>query len=194
MEQSFWQSRYDIKDTGWNIGNVSTPIKEYLDQLQNKELKILIPGCGYGYEAIYAHKLGFKNVFVLDFVAEPLDILRKNCPDFPENHILQADFFKHEEKYDLIIEQTLFCAIDPKDREKYAKKVSQLLNPEGKLVGLLFNRDFESGPPFGGSTAEYQQLFSSHFNNISIEDCYNSIEKRKGTEVFVELKNEPVTH
>lgn len=185
MLQSFWENRYEIADTGWNIGNVSTPIKEYLDQLENKDLEILIPGCGFGYEAIYAHKLGFRNVYVLDFVEEPLKMLRTNCPDFPEDHILQEDFFSHGQQYDLVIEQTLFCAIDPKDREKYAQTIKKLLKPNGKLVGLLFNRDFESGPPFGGSEAEYRALFSKYFENVSLEPCYNSISKRQGTELFV---------
>lgn len=193
MKQSFWQSRYEIADTGWNIGNVSTPIKEFLDQLEDKELKILIPGCGFGYEAIYAHQLGFKNVYVLDFVAEPLEMLRKNCPDFPEAHILQEDFFAHAAQYDLIIEQTLFCAIDPEDREKYAQAITRLLKPGGELRGLLFDRQFESGPPFGGSAAEYDALFSKYFKNVSIQPCYNSISKRLGTEVFININTPIVT-
>lgn len=187
MKQSYWESRYEAADTGWNIGRISTPVKEYLDQLKNKDLRILIPGCGYGYEAIYAHRLGFKNVTVLDFVAEPLDVLRENEPGFPENHILQEDFFSHADQYDRIIEQTLFCAIDPADREKYAQQIQKLLVPGGKLVGLLFNRDFESGPPFGGSKEEYKLLFSKYFQQVSIEDCYNSIEPRKGSEVFIRI-------
>lgn len=190
MEQTFWAARYETDQTGWNIGKVSTPIKAYLDQLENKELKILIPGCGFGYEAIYAHQLGFKHVFVLDFVAEPLKTLKMNCPDFPEAHMLQADFFKHEGTYDLILEQTLFCAINPEDREKYAQKAHQLLQPKGKLVGVLFNRSFESGPPFGGSAAEYEALFGKYFEKISIEECYNSISARQETEVFVKFTKE----
>lgn len=65
----------------------------------------------------------------------------------------------------------------------------ELLRPNGKLVGVLFNRDFEGGPPFGGNVAEYQQIFQKHFNSISMEACYNSIEPRKNSEVFIKVSN-----
>ena len=46
MEQDFWEKRYTDDDTGWDIGTVSTPIKRFVDSLENRDLKILIPGCG----------------------------------------------------------------------------------------------------------------------------------------------------
>lgn len=185
MEKSFWESRYEQQQTGWNIGSVSTPIKEYLDQLTDKNMRILIPGCGFGYEAMYAHHLGFTQVYVLDFVDTALRVFQENCPTFPKEHILQADFFSFEGAFDVIIEQTLFCAIDPKMREAYVQKVSQLLVEGGKLVGLLFDRSFESGPPHGGSAAEYATLFTPFFREIFIEPAYNSIPARAGSEVFI---------
>jgi thiopurine S-methyltransferase len=187
MEQQYWQSRYEQAQTGWNIGDVSTPIKAYLDQLTDKNIKILIPGCGFGYEAIYAHKLGFKNVFVVDFVKEALEQLKIKCPTFPLEHILHADFFEIEGQYDLVIEQTLFCAINPNQRENYAKQINRILKKGGKLVGLLFNREFESGPPFGGNVEEYQNTFSPYFEKIEISPCHNSIPARAGSEVFIKF-------
>lgn len=185
MEKAFWEARYEQQQTGWNIGSVSTPIKAYLDQLTDRNIRILIPGCGFGFEAIYAHQLGFTQVYVLDFVQEALDEFKVNCPNFPSEHIIQADFFELDGTFDLIIEQTLFCAIDPKMREAYAKKVSRLLVEGGKLVGLLFDRSFESGPPHGGSAGEYATLFAPFFREISIEPAYNSIPARAGSEVFI---------
>lgn len=184
MKQDFWTNRYEEKQTGWSVGNVSTPIKEYLDQLDDKNLRILIPGCGFGYEVVYAWQSGFKNVYALDFVEEALQSISKMEPSIPENQLLREDFFSHEGSYDLIIEQTLFCAIDPSDREKYVSKIRELLVPGGKLAGVLFDREFENSPPFGGSREEYLQLFSAVFDKVNIEKCYNSIPQRKGTEVF----------
>jgi hypothetical protein len=60
----------------------------------------------------------------------------------------------------------------------------QLLKPAGKLVGVLFNREFEGGPPFGGSKEEYKQLFSKHLHIKKMELCYNSIPQRKDAELF----------
>ena len=51
LNSEFWNKRYLDKETGWDIGYVSTPIKEYFNQVKNKELKILIPGGGNSHEA-----------------------------------------------------------------------------------------------------------------------------------------------
>ena len=95
--------------------------------------------------------------------------------------------FEIEGEFDLIIEQTLFCAINPNQREKYVKQINRILKKGGKLVGLLFNREFESGPPFGGNVEEYQNTFSPYFEKIEISPCYNSIPARAGSEVFIQF-------
>ena len=76
-EQAFWTNRYQENRTGWDIGYPSTPLKEYFDQLDNKALKILIPGAGNAYEAEYLWQQGFKNVHVLDISEIPLKALQQ---------------------------------------------------------------------------------------------------------------------
>lgn len=189
LSADYWSDRYRQSEIGWDLGTVSPPIKEYVDQLTNKSISILIPGCGSGYEGGYLYELGFKNLYLLDFAIEPLENFKKNNLEFPSNQLINGDFFKHEGKYDLIIEQTLFCAIDPILRIKYAEKISQLLKPEGRLIGLLFNREFESGPPFGGNKEEYFHYFSTFFSEIYMDNCYNSIPPRQGSELFIQIHN-----
>lgn len=188
LDKHYWQQRYEEGSTGWDTGAVTTPIKEYVDQLKDKKIRILIPGCGNGYEAQYVYEQGFENVHVLDFAQQPLDDLLLRNPAFPQAHLHREDFFEHQGEYDLILEQTFFCALDPALRENYVVKMKSLLSEKGKLAGVLFNRDFKDGPPFGGTAEEYQQLFSAHFKNVSIAPCYNSIEPRQGTEVFIRIK------
>ncbi|WP_299899049.1 methyltransferase domain-containing protein [uncultured Aquimarina sp.] len=185
LDAAFWTQKYEQNQTGWDIGYVSTPIATYADQLKNKDLKILIPGCGNAYEAIYLHSKDFKNVYIVDFVKETLNQFQRNNPTFPKKHIIHNDFFEIEGKFDLIIEQTFFCALVPKQRREYVSKMRSLLKNKGKLVGVLFNRVFEqSGPPFGGTKQEYDSLFSSQFKIKTLENCYNSILPRKGSELF----------
>ena len=50
-------------DTGWDIGKGSTPILTYIDQLEDKSIKILIPGCGNAHEAEYLVSKDFLMVF-----------------------------------------------------------------------------------------------------------------------------------
>ena len=87
----------------------------------------------------------------------------------------------------MIIEQTLYCAIDPLLRNDYARKSAELLDTGGKLVGVLFNRTFDSGPPFGGSKEEYLECFAPYFKSCSMEICDNSAEPRSGNELFIRL-------
>ena len=189
LSTEYWSNRYKRDEIGWDLGVISQPIKEYIDKLTDKNISILIPGCGNGYEGSYLFNLGFTNIVLLDFAKEPLDKFLKDNPDFPKNQLINEDFFDYEGKYDLIIEQTLFCAIDPSLRLKYAEKISQLLKPEGKLIGLLFNREFESGPPFGGNKEEYLIYFSNFFTRIKMENCYNSVLPRKGRELFIQIQH-----
>ncbi len=188
LSNNFWNKRYEDGSTGWDLGEISPPIRAYIDQLDNKELKILIPGAGNAHEVSYLHKLGFKNVHVLDFAPLAIQNFLEKHPDFPSSQAHTANFFEFDESFDLIIEQTLFCAIDPSLRTKYAEKSSSLLKEGGKLVGVMFNREFDGGPPYGGTTSEYVETFKPHYSSVSMEDCYNSIEPRQGSEVFVRLK------
>jgi hypothetical protein len=187
LSAEYWNNRYLNDLFGWDLGQVSPPIKEYIDGISERDVKILIPGCGAGYEGEYLFKNGFTNVHLLDFAPQSLSKFKFRNPDFSLTNLHVGDFFLHEGKYDLIFEQTLFCAIDPTLRAAYAEKVSSLLNSGGKLVGLLFDRDFEGGPPFGGSKSEYMGIFKPFFSVVSMEPCYNSIGPRAGTELFIQL-------
>lgn len=185
LNSNYWENRYLNNEIGWDVGTITTPIKEYIDQINNKSIKILIPGCGNSYEFDYLIQKGFTNVFVLDYAESPIENLKgKTHIDVHKNIILQ-DFFEHEEKYDLIIEQTFFCALSPELRKKYTQKMHSLLREDGKLVGLLFKFPLsEIGPPFGGSKEEYLDLFNNSFNIKTLETAYNSIKPRQENELF----------
>lgn len=186
--ENFWSKKYQANQTGWDIGHISTPLKEYIDQLTDKNLKILIPGGGNSYEAEYLFKIGFKNVYVADISEIPLKNLSKRVPAFPKANLLHTDFFELSDSYELILEQTFFCALNPVLRKAYVAKMHELLKSSGKLVGLLFNFPHtDDGPPFGGDQAEYQALFQEQFHIDKMEIAYNSISPRAGKELFFQL-------
>ncbi|MGW8121937.1 methyltransferase domain-containing protein [Roseivirga echinicomitans] len=188
LNENYWTQRYESNQAGWDIGHVSTPIKEYIDQLKNKDIKILIPGAGNAYEAEYLWKQGFKNVWVIDLSKAPLDNLKTRIPDFPTAQLIQGDFFEHQAQYDLIIEQTFFCALNPAMRKDYVTTMHERLADNGKLVGLLFNIPLNAThPPFGGNEEEYRALFSPYFNIEIMEEACNSITPRCGNELFVKM-------
>jgi len=189
LDKSFWQDRWENAETGWDIGYAATPLVAYFDTLKNKDLKILIPGCGNAYEGEYLMKSGFKNTFLIDIAPLALESLKKRFPDFPDSNLIQGDFFEHDEKYDLIVEQTFFCAISPTLRRAYAEKMHELLHINGKLIGLLFNDPlFEDHPPFGGNKAEYLTYFEDLFTIHHFDTATNSIKPRAGRELFIEFE------
>ncbi len=187
-QDNYWNQRYVNKETGWDIGYPSTPIKEYIDQLTDKTIDILVPGGGNSYEAEYIYKQGFSNVVVIDIASIPLQNIQSRVPDFPAKQLINADFFDHKGSYDLIIEQTFFCALDPALRKNWMIQMYQLLKSNGKVVGLMFDKTFSTeGPPYGGSEVEYRQLFKDTFDIDTMTTAYNSIPSRAGTELFVKL-------
>jgi methyl halide transferase len=184
LNKTYWETRYQNNETGWDAGTITTPLKDYIDQLTNKDLKILIPGAGNGYEFDYLIQKGFTNVFVIDIAPSPLEAIKKRNPEY-SSHLLLGDFFELNETFDLILEQTFFCALDPKLRIHYVSKMHQLLDPNGKLAGLLFDFPLTNeGPPFGGSKEEYSELFSNKFQIKTLEKAHNSIKPREGKELF----------
>ena len=191
LSQDYWNNRYETERTGWDLKAVSPPLKSYIDQLTDKNLSILIPGCGSGYEAEYLAKRGFQNVTVVDFAPLAVERMKINFADYQHINIIYQDFFAHTGEYDLILEQTFFCSLNPSSRTKYVQKMSELLTTKGKLVGLLFDIQFPNNPPFGGSREEYLDLFSDAFNINILEPCYNSVKPRQGSELFFNFsKNE----
>lgn len=184
-DKIYWENRYAEHQTGWDLGQCSPPLQAYIDQLENKELSILIPGCGRAYEAGYLLANGFTQVTLIDIAENLVAQLQQQFKHTPFK-ILKADFFSLEGQFDLILEQTFFCAIRPEQRKTYVNKVAELLKPHGKLVGLLFDKQFETdGPPFGGSVAEYEELFRKQFRLRKLEKAYNSIKPRQNAEVFI---------
>ena len=185
LHKHYWEKKYTEEKVVWDIGTVSKPIADYINSLQNKNLKILIPGAGNAYEADFLVEKGFNNVFVLDFAENPLKNFKNRNVEFPEEHVIQQDFFEHTQTYDIIIEHVFFCALHPALRKKYVEKMYELLNPSGLLIGVLFDFELsEEGPPYGGSIEEYTNLFSEKFHIKKLEKCYNSIKPRFGRELF----------
>ncbi len=186
FDQNYWENNYKNNQIGWDIGYASPPIINYIDQLTNKDISILIPGAGNAYEADYLFNNGFNDVTVLDISKQPLNNFIKRNPSFPKDKLIQENFFEYNQKFDLIIEQTFFCSLSPELRSNYVEKMASLLNDNGKLIGLLFDFPLtEEGPPYGGSLSEYMNSFSKEFNTITLERCYNSIKPRDGRELFI---------
>ena len=189
LNGEYWDNQYKANTTGWDMGTVSPPLKNYIDQLTDKDIRILIPGCGNTYEAEYLLEKGFTNVTLIDIAPTLVDKLKQKFKNNSFIQIVLIDFFQHQGQYDLILEQTFFCALNPELRKNYVEKMNTLLSSSGKLAGLLFGVEFEKeGPPFGGNKNNYEILFQPLFRFITFETCTNSHPKRANSELFIILK------
>ena len=190
----FWQQRYEQDSIGWDMGQVSPPLKAFIDQLAEaaKNQAILVPGAGNAYEVGYLYEQGFTNVTLVDFAPAPIRDFAERYPDFPSDKLICADFFElstEQYQFDWVFEQTFFCAINPARRDEYVEKMARLLKPKGQLVGLLFDKDFgRQEPPFGGTKEEYQQRFATYFDIEIMEPSYNSHLARQGSELFIKMR------
>lgn len=110
-QAKFWQQRYKTDSIQWDMGEVSPPLKAYIDQLRKsaKNEAILIPGAGNAYEVGYLYEQGFTNVTLVDFALAPIEAFAKRYPNFPAEKLICADFFElYPEQYhfDWVLEQT----------------------------------------------------------------------------------------
>ncbi len=189
LDDEYWNERYLTNATGWDIGHASPSFLSFFKDI-DRNSKILIPGCGNSYEGEVLYKMGFKNLTLLDFAKSSKDNFLKRFPTFPAENFVVGDFFSLGGKYDFILEQTFFCAINPQLREAYLSKMTELMTETGKLVGLLFDAPLnDAHPPFGGSQNEYEMLFQKYFKNVKMDKCQESIEPRAGKELWIEVSN-----
>ena len=193
-QAEFWQQRYEQDSIGWDMGQVSPPLKAYIEQLPESAKKdaILVPGAGNAYEVGYLHEQGFTNVTLVDFAPAPIKDFTERYPNFPADKLICADFFDlsaEQYQFDWVLEQTFFCAINTSRRDEYVEKIVRLLKPKGKLIGLLFDKNFgRQEPPFGGTKDEYQQRFEARFDIEIMEPSDNSHPARQGSELFIKMR------
>jgi len=194
MDKKYWQIRWEKQETGWDIGYPAPAITKFIDGIVDKNLATLIPGCGNAYEAEYLVQQGFTNITLIDIAPMAVNQLKQKFINNSHITILLEDFFEHKGSYDLVLEQTFFCAIPPFKRKDYVVKMHEILNENGRIVGVLFDKQFNNSfPPFGGCPCEYRPIFENHFVIKTMEPCYNSIFPRQGSEVFIHfIKNKSI--
>jgi SAM-dependent methyltransferase len=189
FDREYWDARYDQGAAGWDIGYAAPQLTKCFDDLEDRNQRILVPGAGFGHEAVYLISKGFTDVHVLDISAIPLEQLKNSTGNPKELHCHHEDFFLHNGAYDLIVEQTFFCAIHPEERRLYVDKVFELLKEGGMLIGLFWNVSMNPDrPPFGGSENEYRGLFEGLFEVEVMEPAKYSIKPRSGRELFISIK------
>jgi methyl halide transferase len=194
-DAEYWENIYLNNDTGWDLG-IPTPVFEKISS-EITTGKVIILGCGRGYDAVMFAKKGFE-VTAVDFSPSAINYLKNiaDCQSILVNTI-QEDIFFLKEKFkgyfDYVIEQTCFCAIDPTRRVEYEALVKTILNDNGKLIGLWYPIGkllSEGGPPWGISVSEIKSTFKKGWSVVKENYPKLSIEKRKNKEKLIIFKKQ----
>ena len=192
----YWEKSYQSGDMGWDLGG-PTPIFDDWIQCQTDSLSICIPGAGNGWDAINFAEKGH-NVTAVDFAESAIVNMNTLAQERGiQINLIHSDIFElrklFSNTFDIVLEYTCFCAIDPARRMDYVKMTNQILKPDGKLVGLLFPIDKninDGGPPFAVDLDSTISIFSKYFTLDTKEISTLSIEQRKGREVFIIFKKD----
>jgi SAM-dependent methyltransferase len=186
LKDRSWGKYYQEEKTAWDLGEPSPPFVRLFKEGKLKKGKMAVPGCGKGHEVLFFAKENFE-VTAIDFAKEALQIVQERLQKASlEAKLLQKDFLdldrEEDGRYDYILEQTCYCAIEPVKRGNYVRAAHRLLRPQGELIALFYDIDNVDGPPFGTSRDEILKRFSPFFKIESLEKSVFSHERRKGKE------------
>jgi SAM-dependent methyltransferase len=175
-QPDFWTVRYAAGKTPWDFGGVPSALKSFLER-SSVPGRILIPGCGSGYEVQAFHAAGY-DVSAIDFSPAAVD-QAKQVLGVLGGRVILGDFFTYdfgERRFDLIYERTFLCSMTPSRWPEYVNRMADLLVPGGRLIGVfLYGQRPSSGPPFPLTDLEANQVFKKHFQLVRSEVVTDSL-------------------
>jgi SAM-dependent methyltransferase len=173
----FWTVRYAAGKTPWDFGGVPSTLKSFLERSSGSG-RVLIPGCGSGYEVQAFHAAGY-DVSAIDFSPAAVEQAKRVLGSLAERVIL-GDFFTYDfgqRRFDLIYERTFLCSMTRSRWPEYVKRIADLLLPRGRLIGVFLyaGQKSSSGPPFPLTEPEADQLFEKRFKLLRSELTTDSL-------------------
>jgi SAM-dependent methyltransferase len=186
MSTSEWENRYQTGDMPWEKGEASPGLVDFL--AANPDLPkgtVCVPGCGTGHDARAWANAGF-TVTGFDLAPSAIRLCRERTAAAGLSaQFVEGDFLHDEppQLFDWLFEHTLFCAINPSQRDEYVEAVVRWLKPGGQYLAVGFMIPDEDGPPFGTTREELLRRFSPHFDLLR-EWVPRSYPNRAGEELM----------
>ena len=162
-EIEFWETRYRAGKTPWDFHGVPRALTSWLNSTPATG-RVLIPGCGSGYEVQAFHAAGWDTVG-LDYTPAAVARAKATLGGLADK-VVPADFFTYNfgsQKFDLIYERTFLCALPPERRTAYAARMAELLVTSGKLIGFFLYGHEDEPPPYPLTEAAALALFGKNF-------------------------------
>jgi SAM-dependent methyltransferase len=173
-QPEFWEKRFRENFTPWDAGRVPSDLEGFL-KTEPRGRRVLIPGCGSGYE-VRAFVAAGHEVLAVDFAAAAVERAQRLLGRLSDR-VRLADFFEADlgAPYDLVYERAFLCSLPRPLRPRYAQRARELLGPRGRIAGFFYFEDGERGPPFGLKSGELDALLSLGFEEIEDRAVDDSI-------------------
>ena len=185
-EADFWTVRYATGRTPWDFGGAPSALRSFLERTPGPG-KVLIPGCGSGYEVQAFNAAGY-SVSALDFSPAAVDQAKRMLGRLADR-VMLGDFFTHDfgQRFDLVYERTFLCSMTPSRWPAWVERTAELLVPGGKLIGIfLYGQRAAPGPPFPLVEVEARRLFETRFELVRSDAVTDSLALFRGMERWQE--------
>ena len=157
----FWDTRFRGGVTPWDAHGVPTALSEWFKGREGPA-RVLIPGCGTGYEVRAFAERGY-DVLAIDFSDAAIDAARLELGTLA-SLVRKEDFFSLQEKpFDVLYERAFLCALPRSLWTDWARRTAELVRPGGELAGFFYFDDNERGPPFGIAPTLLASLLGGDF-------------------------------
>ena len=179
----FWDTRFRGGVTPWDAGGVPPQLERYLHQ--HPPGRVLIPGCGTGYEAAAFAERGH-DVLAIDLSDAAIEAAQRHL-GARAGLVRTADFFALDEgQFDVVYERAFLCALPRARWPDWARRVAELVRRGGELAGFFYLDDNQRGPPFGTSKGELKGLLEQAFELAADQPVppAESIPVFKGKEIW----------
>ncbi len=166
----FWVKRWEVGKLPWDLGGVPPNLVSFLTRTQAAPARVLVPGCGSGYEVRAFHEAGY-DVTAIDFSGPAVTRAREVLGPLGDK-VVQGNFFKHEfgeNRYDLIYERGFLCSLPTERWPDYASRMAHLLLPGGRLVGLFLYGEEPEPPPYPLTEQTAAALLGNLFRLVKTE-------------------------
>lgn len=164
----FWEQRFQQGNTPWDRGEANPQLASWLAAGELKPCRILVPGCGSGYEVAALAQAGFE-VTALDYSSEAIARTRGHLASSSlKAALIQADALAWlpVRPFDAVYEQTCLCALYPDQWRAYGDQVYRWLKPGGRLHALFVQfprpgaaQGIIEGPPYHCDINAMRALF-----------------------------------
>ena len=179
MQSKEWYEKwYSDKEKvfAWNIGRPHKGLVDILDNSFLKSGRVLVPGCGFGYDAFFLAERGF-DVVAFDFSA---NVIKKAELKLKANRKLKGrlrfeveDIYNLPDSYknafDYVVEIGNFQAMSVKERREYVRIMTAVLARGGRSIVICKKYPPLTPGPKGIKKSSLKKYFSTAFATEDIK-------------------------